>query len=71
MIENLTGAMKSLTIWFNGILLGILPLLDMILESMPQLHDYLPDNIYKMVGVIAVVGNIVLRFKTNQPLKDK
>lgn len=71
MMQILQGAMKSLTIWFNGLLLAALPTFQMAADAIPQLHEYLPDNIYKTIGLIAVGGNILLRFKTNQPLKDK
>lgn len=71
MRKTLRGTLKSLTIWFNGVLLGLLPLFEMVMTSFPQLHEFLPDNQYKTVGLIAVVGNILLRFKTNKPLSQK
>ena len=68
---TIKGAMKSVTIWFNGLLLAALPTFEMLAGAVPQLHEYLPDNVYKAVGLIAVGGNILLRFKTNQSLKEK
>ena len=71
MRKTMRGTLKSMTIWFNGVLLGLLPLFEMVMASFPQLHEFLPDNQYKTVGLIAVVGNILLRFKTNKPLSQK
>jgi hypothetical protein len=62
---------KSWTVWFNGLLLASLPLFEMTLAVIPQLQEFLPENVYKIVGLIAVVGNILLRFKTNTAIKDK
>ena len=62
---------RSWTVWFNGLLLATLPLFEMVLAVMPQLHELLPDNVYKTVGIVAVAGNILLRFKTNNAIKDK
>ena len=71
MMATLNGMRKSLTMWFNGLLLGLLPTFEMAATAIPQLHEYLPDNVYKTMGLIAIGGNILLRFKTSQPLKDK
>ena len=70
-MATLNGVLKSVTMWFNGILLALLPTFEMAADAVPQLHDYLPDNVYKTMGLIAIGGNILLRFKTSQPLKDK
>lgn len=45
------------------------------MELIPYLHDtfteiqpYMPDNIYKTLALVLIVGNIALRFKTNSSL---
>lgn len=65
------GVKKSLTIWFNGLLLAALPVFELTHDYLPELQTYLPDNVYKWMGIIVVVGNIALRFRTTKPLKEK
>ena len=50
---------------------GIIPVLPMAQDNIPQLHDYLPDNLYKYLMVIVVVANLLLRIKTNKGLEEK
>lgn len=65
------GAMRSTTIWLNTVALSVLPFIDTIQQTLPGLKDQLPSDIYKALGIVVVVGNILLRFKTNTDLKDK
>jgi hypothetical protein len=65
------GVMKSVTLWFNGVLIMAMPIFEYAAMSLPQLQEYMTAETYKMIGLIAVGGNIALRFKTNKPLKDK
>lgn len=71
LIEKLKGARKSLVIWFNGLMLAILPLVPVLIDSLPTMQPYLPANFFKyaMLGVLVI--NLVLRFRTGQPLQDK
>lgn len=62
---------KSLTIWFNGILLAIMPVIEITKESLPQLQEFLGLETYKILGLAIVTINIFLRFKTTKPLSDK
>lgn len=71
MNDKIRNAWRSRTIWFNAFLLALLPLFDMISGAMPQLHEFVPDNVYKTIGIVTVVGNIVLRFLTSKPLEAK
>ncbi len=68
---NLQGAFKSLTIWFNSLLLLALPVAEYASSSLPQLQQYLGVETYKLVGLIVVTANILLRFKTKAPLSEK
>ena len=67
----LKGSLKSLTIWFNGILLALLPLMEYLKDSLPQLQEWLGPDLYRTVGLIVVIGNILLRYKTNKPVSEK
>lgn len=71
MKQTFRGAWHSLTMWFNCLLLSMLPLFEMLADAVPQLREFLPDNVYKTMGLVAVLGNILLRFKTRQPLNEK
>lgn len=70
-MKTLKGMRKSLTIWFNSLLLAGLPAFELAHDYMPELQDYLPDNVYKWMGIVVVVGNIMLRVRTTKPLSEK
>lgn len=68
---HLRGAVRSWTIWFNGVMaagLGVLPALQ---DWFPQLQAYLPSKPYQYATVLLLVGNFILRFKTNKSLVAK
>ena len=71
MMATLNGMRKSLTIWFNSLLLIAMQAFEYAAVALPQLQEYMNPNTYKLVGLIAVGGNILIRFRTNKPLKDK
>ena len=71
MLGKLKGCYKSVVIWFNGLALSFLSLFELFHDSLPELSQYVPDNIYKKVGLAIVVGNLALRFKTSKPLQEK
>ena len=62
---------KSLTVWFNSVLLAALPAVEYANSQLPQVKQFLGDKVYMMVGVGALVGNILLRLKTTKDLADK
>ena len=67
----LAGAMKSWTIWFNTILGIVIQTLPDAQSTFPQLQDYLPADIYhKALGAL-IVGNLLLRVKTNKALSER
>jgi len=68
---DLRGAHKSLTIWFNSVGGALTLLLPLAQDQFPQLQEYLPANLYHYLMGAVVLGNIILRFKTTQALKDK
>ena len=62
----------SLTIWFNGILTslwGVLELAPEVLTTLPTIQGFLPDDKYKLLFVLATVGNVLLRFKTTTAVR--
>lgn len=64
-------AHKSLTIWFNGVMAAAVVALPFAQDQLPQLQDYLPASLYHYGMGALIVGNIILRFKTNGALADK
>lgn len=70
-LESLNGARRSLTVWFNSVVLAALPLLESIKEFSPGLQAYLTPENFKLVGISVILINIILRFKTKKPLSEK
>jgi len=62
---------KSLTVWFNSLLAFVAFALPEILAFLPQLREYVPEDNYKLLMGIALVGNFLIRFKTTKALRDK
>lgn len=62
---------RSWTIWFNSIVGTILALWPFLADNIISMQPYLTDHAYKWIAGVLVAGNIILRFKTNQSLKDK
>lgn len=71
MIDKLRGALRSMTIWVNGLLLAAFPLVEIARGSLPEIGLYLSPDVFKWVGLTVVVLNIALRFKTTTSLQDK
>jgi len=69
------GMIKSTTIWFNALLLATIPYVDSIIDAassnMPIVSQWLSPNMVQNVAVFILVGNILLRAKTNKGLEDK
>lgn len=55
----LTTSAKA-TIIFNALLIAALPAFETLIAALPQLQSYLPDNVYRTVGLTAVIGNILI-----------
>jgi hypothetical protein len=67
----LVGAFKSSTIWFNSAIGMLIVALPDIQNSLPQLSQFIPINIYHYLSIAAIIGNIALRAKTNKSLTEK
>ena len=70
-IADLKKAHRSLTILFNTLLAAVAFAIPELIAFLPQLQQYLPEENYKTLMVIALVGNFVLRFKTSSRIADK
>ena len=71
MRADIAKAHKSFTIWFNSLLGMAIVLLPTAQAQMPQLQGYLPANVYHYAMGMLVLGNILLRFKTDCALREK
>jgi cytochrome b561 len=70
-MNQLRGSLKSVTMWFNGILGAAVVALPTLMESFPAMEGYLSHKAYHaMMGAI-IVGNILLRVKTSASLAEK
>jgi hypothetical protein len=62
-LGHLRAARKSFTVWLNAILLIVYPFADSIISgvrgNLPDLAQYLPANVFRVVGLALVVYNIV------------
>lgn len=74
-MDKIKGALRSVTIWVNGVFLALFPFADSIIQgihdNLPDLSQYLPADVFKVIGVAVVVFNIYQRTRTNQSLADK
>ncbi len=68
---HLKGALRSFTIWFNALMAIAVTALPVAQDSFPQLQDYLPTNLYHWAMGALIVGNLLLRVKTNCSLAEK
>lgn len=72
---KIRGALRSATIWVNGLFLAIYPFADAIMagisENLPGLADYMPANAFKGVGMAVVLFNIYQRTRTTMSLAEK
>ena len=62
---------KSLTIKFNSLMLIAFQLKDPVSEYLPVVREFLTPEIYKWLFLTVVAVNILLRFKTKEPLENK
>ncbi len=73
--EKLIGALKSWTMWFNGLALTIIYALPDIVVAMPEhmasLAPYISAEHYQRIMFWVLIVNMVLRAKTNSSLRDK
>ncbi len=69
--QKLSGARTSLVIWFNTSLLTMISLYDAVKDLIPEFQSHLPEGLYKKVVLVALLINILLRFRTSKSLQEK
>lgn len=74
-MNKFRGALKSLTIWVNGLFLAAYTCSDDIIsgvrDNLPGLAEYMPANVFKAVGLALVLFNIYQRTRTKASLESK
>lgn len=62
---------RSVTVWFNSALAFVAFALPEVVAFLPQLREYVPEDNYKLLMAVALVGNFIIRFRTTKALRDK
>lgn len=72
---KIRGALRSVTVWVNGMLLAAWPFADQIIQgvrdNLPALQPYLPEDVFRNVGLAVVIFNIYQRARTSKSLAEK
>ena len=68
---RIKGAIRSATVWFNGLIVASIPLYEACKDDVEKLKPFLTDFNYQKVVLVVAGLNILLRFKTRQDLADK
>jgi len=71
LILKIKNSWKSLTIWFNGLIVTGLAFIEYSNTAFPLLQPYLPSEHYGKAMLVIAGINLFLRFKTSQSLADK
>lgn len=71
LLLKLRGATRSITVWGNSVLLAALPVYEAVKDQVPGLAPYVSDSVYKWMGLVIVILNIAVRFRTSSALEDK
>lgn len=69
--DHLRGALRSATMWVNGMAGAFIAALPTLREDFPQLEQYLDHQVYRWAMGALVAANMLLRMKTNRSLADK
>lgn len=71
MSNAIRGALRSLTIWVNGLAAAALAAAPVLQDSFPALQPYLGPDAYKYGMGAIVLANVLLRIRTSTSLADK
>ncbi|QJE03035.1 hypothetical protein HH212_26115 [Massilia forsythiae] len=75
MKDRIKAWRQSAGVWLNAMLLVAFPYTDQILQGvsdyLPSLAPYLPANVYKWVGLVVVVANVVRAARRARPAAAK
>ena len=70
--KKLWGALQSTVIWFNGVVMAVVPFLDYLQYQIPTVQAVLPENLYGWAfGSVAIANMFIRFFKTKQALEAK
>lgn len=53
---------KNGIIWFNSLALSLLPLYEVLKDSLINIQSYVSPETYKFVGLAVVIMNIILHY---------
>lgn len=53
---------KNGIVWFNSLALSLLPLYEVLKDSLISIQSYVSPDTYKYVGLAVVVMNIILHY---------
>jgi hypothetical protein len=71
MMDSLRGALRSLTMWVNGLAATAVAALPTLRDDFPQIEQYLDHQVYRYAMGALIAANILLRMKTTTSLADK
>lgn len=71
MMANVKGALRSVTMWVNGLVGAGVAALPVLRDNFPAMEQYLDHQAYRYAMGAIVAANIALRIKTNGSLADK
>lgn len=73
--QNIKGDLSrihtSMTIWFNSVIGSAALFLPDLIALMPDIQEYIEVPTYKTWMLVLLVGNFILRFRTNKALRHK
>lgn len=61
--DHVIALLCSLTAWINMIFLAVLPVYEAFQDQLHTLQPYLPDNIYRLMGMFVVITNMYLAMR--------
>lgn len=71
LLDHLRGALRSATMWVNGMAGAGIAALPVLRDNFPQIEQYLDHQLYRYAMGVIVAANIMLRVKTKSSLADK
>jgi len=67
--KSLSKIWASWTIRFNSAAMALLVAMPEIKAAIPDLQPYVDGSTYRVIGIVFVVVNIALRFKTTTSIR--
>lgn len=70
-LAHTKGAVRSWTIWANGVVLSLVLAAPLLQDFLPTIKPFLNETGFERLTMLVLVLNLVLRIKTNKPLSAK